>query len=252
MPARFVKGDPANLEGKVIAYVKPKNSEGEHSMVMAANSFHGFLEICLQRLEIYKSKPSQDFIAYLKSLTQIEQGVVALKSSIEDIADISFIYDCDIIEVDPKIPFYYPKSWKDGYCERAMEMALNDYFDHCQQPESNQIPTYFPSEDEIGTYPSYKNCSRETWKSNFSKLHKALTNLMSGQNQMKIEKEITRICYGVFPSSEKIINKMLTTARQKHKYRTRKLNLFKDLIFRLEEEDYERAAKIRDEIDSYK
>ena len=252
MPTRFVKGNPANLEGKVIAYVKPKNSEGGHSMVMAANSFHGFMEICLQHLEIYKSKPSQDFIAYLKSLTQIEQGVVALKSSIEDITEILHKYDCDIIEVDPKMPFYYPKGWREGYCEKVMEIALNDYFDHCPPESPETEKTYFPEENEIETYPSYKNCSRETWRTNFSKLHKALTNLMSRQDPLKVEKEITRICYGVFPSSENIVNKMLAIARQKNKYRTRKLNLFKDLIFRLEEEDYERAAKIRDEIASYK
>lgn len=252
MPARFVKGNPENLEGKVIAYVKPKNSEGNHSMIMAANSFHGFLEICMQHLEIDKSKPSQDFLAYLKSLTSIEQGVVAVKTSIEDIADIIYTYNCDIIEIDPKIPFYCPKRWRDGYYEKAMELALNDYFDHCQTPELMPVPNHFPAEEEIGKYPAYKDCSRETWRSNFSKLHKAMINFMSGHNQVKVGQEISRICRGIFPSSESIIDKMLATARQKHKYRTRKLNLFKDLIFRLEEEDYERAAKIRDEIDSYK
>ena len=130
--------------------------------------------------------------------------------------------------------------------------ALNDYFDHCLPSESKPVPVYLPAEDEIGKFPSYENCNRETWRTNFSKLHTALANLMPGQNQLKIEKEISRICYGVFPSADKIINRMIVTARQKDKYRTRKLNLFKDLIFRLEEEDYERAAKIRDEIDSYK
>lgn len=121
-----------------------------------------------------------------------------------------------------------------------MGLALDDYF---LKFSENRSGTPEP-------FPAYENCTRDEWRYLFSEIHEALVDPSDGEDYSAIERDLQRLCKGSKIPKE-LISTMCSTARQEHPHMTERLYLYKSLIFALEEESYENAAKIRDLLKKY-
>ena len=243
LKANFVKRKNKELlEGIVLAYTIDEE-DGKYSAIIAAQDFISFIRIYSKHLEctgVTSSKldallDAVNMIGPIKSQKEIHLALIKLDS----IDTLKEKYDCDIIEVTAENPpsvlaneFIFIKN-------KILIGVIDDYF-----------RTYNKNAEQ--NLQSYDKSTREAWKKLFLERYECLVKQESGKAYDVIENELNIICKNS-PVPENQIKSMCGFARREPNRRVKEkgLELYKDLIFALEAQEYEKAAKIRDLLKKY-
>lgn len=249
MPAKFIKRNPQGLEGTVMAYVKEPNSKGFHDVILSSTSIQSFMRLYMTLKGVEDDYHLCGLLNLFEKKSSQDQEVISVRTTLQDICSIASKYDCDIIEIHipkPKtrcmpIPIHSQimEQYEDA-CMNEINLALNDYYTAYWKKQQTAKPKAIERKD----------CTKEEWRYIFSELHECLINPSANENYTLLEKDIEKLCKGIM-LPHKLIQEMCTTAKQKKEHWKEKLYLYKNLIFSLEDEAYEHAAKIKEAFKKY-